>query len=75
MQTFRYAACGGMNTLLGLAVYFISYKFILAGKNFDVGFFDLIIADESHRSIYNRYQDLFLYFDALQILFMLVVSY
>ena len=33
----------------------------------DVGFFDLIIADESHRSIYNRYRDLFDYFDALQI--------
>lgn len=34
---------------------------------FDVGFFDLIIADESHRSIYRRYRDLFLYFDCLQI--------
>ena len=34
---------------------------------FDVGFFDLIIADESHRSIYNRYRDLFRYFDCLQI--------
>ncbi len=33
----------------------------------DVGFFDLIIADESHRSIYNRYRDLFEYFDALQL--------
>ena len=33
-------------------------------ETFDVGFFDLIIADESHRSIYNRYRDLFLYFDA-----------
>lgn len=33
----------------------------------DVGFFDLIIADESHRSIYNRYRDLFDYFDALQL--------
>jgi type I restriction enzyme R subunit len=33
----------------------------------DVGFFDLIIADESHRSIYNKYRDLFDYFDALQI--------
>nr|WP_232473133.1 DEAD/DEAH box helicase family protein [Vibrio anguillarum] len=32
----------------------------------DVGFFDLIIADESHRSIYNKYRDLFDYFDALQ---------
>lgn len=33
----------------------------------DVGFFDLIIADESHRSIYNKYHDLFEYFDALQV--------
>jgi len=33
----------------------------------DVGFFDLIIADESHRSIYNKYGDLFEYFDALQV--------
>lgn len=36
-------------------------------QNFDVGFFDLIIADESHRSIYNRYRDLFVYFDAYQV--------
>lgn len=34
---------------------------------FDVGFFDLIIADESHRSIYNRYKALFDYFDALKV--------
>jgi type I restriction enzyme, R subunit len=36
-------------------------------ETFDVGFFDLIIADESHRSIYNKYRDLFLYFDAFQV--------
>ena len=36
-------------------------------QSFDVGFFDLIIADESHRSIYNVYGDLFHYFDALQV--------
>jgi type I restriction enzyme R subunit len=36
-------------------------------QNFDVGFFDLVIADESHRSIYNRYRDLFKYFDAYQV--------
>ncbi len=36
-------------------------------ETFDVGFFDLVIADESHRSIYNRYRDLFRYFDALQV--------
>jgi type I restriction enzyme R subunit len=31
------------------------------------GFFDLIIADESHRSIYNYYGQLFLKFDSLKI--------
>jgi len=36
-------------------------------EDFDVGFFDLIIADESHRSIYNQYSDIFSYFDALQV--------
>lgn len=36
-------------------------------QQFDPGFFDLIIADESHRSIYNVYGDVFRYFDSLQI--------
>ncbi len=36
-------------------------------ESFDAGFFDLIIADESHRSIYNLYGDLFKYFDAIQV--------
>ena len=36
-------------------------------QSFDVGFFDLIIADESHRSIYNVYGDLFHYFDSHQV--------
>ena len=36
-------------------------------QTFDVGFFDLIIADESHRSIYNVYGDLFRYFDCMQV--------
>ena len=36
-------------------------------EDFDVGFFDLIIADESHRSIYNKFRALFQYFDALQV--------
>ena len=30
---------------------------------FDVGYFDLIIADESHRSIYNVFGNIFKYFD------------
>jgi type I restriction enzyme R subunit len=36
-------------------------------QSFDPGFFDLIIADESHRSIYNVYGDIFRYFDCHQI--------
>jgi len=36
-------------------------------QTFDTGFFNLIIADESHRSIYNRYSDLFKWFDCLQV--------
>ena len=36
-------------------------------QTFDVGFFDLMFADESHRSIYNRYRDMFRYFDCLQV--------
>lgn len=31
------------------------------------GYYDLIVADESHRSIYNRYKALFDYFDALHL--------
>ena len=33
-------------------------------KLFTVGHFDLIICDEAHRSIYNKYRDIFNYFDA-----------
>ena len=36
-------------------------------QSFDPGFFDLIVADESHRSIYNVYGDIFHYFDCHQI--------
>lgn len=37
------------------------------GKLYTCGHFDLVICDEAHRSIYNRYQDIFTYFDALLI--------
>ena len=33
-------------------------------KLFTVGHFDLVIVDEAHRSIYNKYKDIFDYFDA-----------
>ncbi|MEK6982499.1 MAG: DEAD/DEAH box helicase family protein [Candidatus Micrarchaeota archaeon] len=31
------------------------------------GFFDLIVSDEAHRSIYNKWKGVFTYFDAIQI--------
>lgn len=34
------------------------------GKVFSCGHFDLVICDEAHRSIYNKYRDIFTYFDA-----------
>jgi len=36
-------------------------------RMFTPGHFDLIIIDEAHRSIYNKYKDIFTYFDALLI--------
>ncbi len=34
------------------------------GKLFTVGHFDLVVCDEAHRSVYNKYRDIFNYFDA-----------
>ncbi|MCI8403771.1 MAG: DEAD/DEAH box helicase family protein [Clostridia bacterium] len=34
------------------------------GKLFTSGHFDIVICDEAHRSIYNKYRDIFSYFDA-----------
>ncbi|MDP4032723.1 MAG: DEAD/DEAH box helicase family protein, partial [Pseudorhodobacter sp.] len=36
-------------------------------QEFSIGAFDVIIADECHRSIYNKWKDVFTYFDAIQI--------
>jgi len=36
-------------------------------QQFSVGDFDVIISDEAHRSIYNKWKDVFTYFDAIQI--------
>lgn len=35
-----------------------------SGKLFTCGHFDLVICDEAHRSVYNKYKDIFNYFDA-----------
>jgi putative flippase GtrA len=37
VQTFRYAVCGGTNTLLDIFLYFISYHYILHERNVDLG--------------------------------------
>ena len=37
LQTFRYAACGGSNTLLDIFIYFIAYNFILHKQDLDLG--------------------------------------
>ncbi len=39
LQTFRYAAAGGGNTLLGFLIYFVSYKYILQEKQLHLGFY------------------------------------
>ena len=39
LQTFRYAASGGGNMLLGFVSYFVSFKYILHEKMLHLGFF------------------------------------
>ncbi|MBO9620028.1 MAG: GtrA family protein [Niabella sp.] len=39
LQTFRYAVSGAGNTFLGLVAYYITYKFILEGRDFHFGFY------------------------------------
>ncbi|MCK9402337.1 MAG: GtrA family protein [Chitinophagaceae bacterium] len=38
LQTFRYAACGGFNTLLDITIFFISYNFILEKQPIHLSF-------------------------------------
>ena len=38
LNTYRYAACGGMNTLLALLVYFITYHYVFDKSIVDLGF-------------------------------------
>lgn len=55
---------GNLNSKVYIATYPAMQK---AYQLYTPGFFDLIIADESHRSIYNVYGEIFKYFDAFQI--------
>src|SRR6187402_38553 len=41
LKTFRYAACGGFNTILDISLFFISYNFILFKQ--DVHFYSITI--------------------------------
>lgn len=46
-------------------LYFSTYQTMINYyREFSVGFFDLIICDESHRSIYKTYRDILEYFDS-----------
>ena len=38
LQTFRYAACGGGNTLLDIALFYVSFNYVLHQKILDLGF-------------------------------------
>jgi putative flippase GtrA len=39
LQTFRYAASGGGNVLLGLIIYIVGFKYIFNEREFDFGFY------------------------------------
>jgi putative flippase GtrA len=40
-QTFRYAASGGGNVVLGFSVYSLSFEFLFEGRVWDLGFYAL----------------------------------
>ena len=40
-QTFRYAACGGFNTVLDIFIFFVAYNFILHKQILHLGFISL----------------------------------
>jgi putative flippase GtrA len=39
LQTFRYAASGGINTVLGYVIFYIGFKFIFREQPVDLGFY------------------------------------
>lgn len=39
LQTFRYAVCGGVNMVLGLAIYYVVFKYVLWEQELDLGFY------------------------------------
>ena len=39
LQTFKYAACGAANSVIGFSVYVICYYWVFKGRIFDFGFY------------------------------------
>jgi putative flippase GtrA len=39
LQMFRYAACGGSNTVFNILVYYLCYHYVLDGQIMDLGFY------------------------------------
>lgn len=60
----NYNARGVFSTYQTMMNVIDSVKDESGNKLYTVGHFDLIICDEAHRSIYNKYRDIFNYFDA-----------
>src|ERR1700760_363909 len=38
IQTFRYAACGGSNTLMDIFLYYVAYNYVLHQQDIHLGF-------------------------------------
>jgi putative flippase GtrA len=41
LKTFRYAACGGANTVLDISLFFLAYNYILDRQIIDLGFISI----------------------------------
>ncbi len=41
LKTFRYAACGGANTILDISLFFLAYNYILDKQITDLGFISI----------------------------------
>jgi type I restriction enzyme R subunit len=64
--------CDGVKDDNGARVVFSTYQTMISianepGNKYGIGYFDLIIVDEAHRSIFKKYGELFQYFDAYMV--------
>ena len=69
-QTFCELSSGEPNKDLNARMIFSTYQTMInyvdgESKRFGIGRFDLVIIDEAHRSIFNKYGAIFKYFDSL----------